>query len=138
MAVVETAAFGAVLAIGAGSPVVYTEIKGVHNGPGLTRGNEIITARHHGRTGTVKRSSFRDEGQCNFDLYYDSNDTQHQALMTAFENKAVTKFRLTLTDTGAEVYTFDAIVAQMSGSFQVEGFNMYSVSLDITGEITRT
>lgn len=140
MAVTETAAFGTKLSLGSvATTPVYTEIKGVHNGPnGPSRKMEILQARHHGRTGTLKRASFSDEGQVQFDLYYDSADTTHAALLTAYAAKQVRKFKMELTDTGAEVYTFDAIIASIQGNFQVEGWNVQSVVLEITGDITVT
>lgn len=133
----ETAAHGATVEIDVGTSTPdWDEIPGVHNGPRISRANEIIQARHHGSTSSIKKASFRDEGQCTFDIYYDSTDTVHTALRTAFEGKTTKSFRVTLTDNGAEIYTFSAVVSQFAVNAEVEGWNVASVALDISGDIT--
>lgn len=128
----ETAAIGADLELGSTATTpVYTDIKGVHNGPKLTRSLEIITARHHSSTSTIKRPSFLDGGQMTFDLYYDSSEANHAALQTSFAAKTLRYFKCTLTDGGAEVYTFQAYVSQFDIMADVEGFNIASVTLDL-------
>lgn len=134
MAVAVTAARGVLVKLyNAGA---FATIDGVHNGPngpGFTP--QLITARHHGSADTIIKVSTVDKTPVTFDIYYDSNDTIHGALVTAAKNATRSQFQITLVDTGAEIYTFYAYV-QASFSGQVDGFNIYSIQLSIDGAIT--
>jgi len=139
MAVAITAAHGVVIKVGDGaSPEVFTAIDAVHNGPngpGFTP--QMITARHHGSDDSFMKVSTVDKAPVTFDIYYDSADTQHAALITAAKNGTKKNFEMILTDTGAEKYAFGAFV-QATFSGQVDGFNVMSIQLSIDGAITVT
>ena len=114
----------------------FTTIDGVHNGPnGPGFAPQMIQARHHGTEDTINKVSTVEKTPVSFDIYYDSGDTIHAALLTAASAATRSQFQITLTDTGAEVYTFYAYVS-MTFSGQVDGFNVYSVTLTIDGGIT--
>lgn len=141
MTVAVTAAHGAFVKIGnSASPEYFYYIDGVHNGPnGPVLNARVIEAAHHGSTTVLKKASLRDNGQVTFDIYYDSTDTNgHAVLLTNHDAKTVTNFQMIITDTGAEQYSFAAIISQLSYSGQVEGFNVYSVTLDVSGAVTRS
>lgn len=137
MAVSVTAAHGVVIKLGNGaSPEVFTAIDGVHNGPnGPGFQPAMISARHHGSNDTFMKVSTVDKTPVTFDVYYDSGDTNHAALITAAKGGDKKNFEMTLTDTGAEKYAFGAYV-QASYTGQVDGFNIYSIQLSIDGAIT--
>jgi hypothetical protein len=139
MTVLVTAAHGVILKIGDGAtPEVFTAIDGVHNGPngpGFTP--QMISARHHGSDDTFMKVTTIDKNPVSFDIYYDSADAQHGALITAAKNGTRKNFEMTLTDTGAEKYAFGAFV-QASYTGQVDGFNIYSIQLNVDGAITVT
>lgn len=137
MAVAVTAAHGVVIKVGNGaSPEVFSTIDGVHNGPngpGFTPA--MITARHHGSTDTFMKVSTVDKNPVTFDIYYDSADSIHASLVTAAQAGTRKNFEMTLNDTGDEKYAFGAYI-QASFTGQVDGFNVYSIQLNIDGAIT--
>lgn len=140
MAVAVTSAFGATIALGNGATPteVFTTIVGVHNGPnGPGFQPQMITARHHGTADTIMKVSTVDKTPVTFDIYYDSADATHLALIAKAQSGGRNNFKITLTDTGTEIYTFAAYV-QASFSGQVDGFNVYSIQLSIDGAITIT
>jgi hypothetical protein len=136
MTVAVTAAHGVIIKLGDGAtPEVFTVIDGVHNGPngpGFTPA--MISARHHGSSDTFMKVSTVDKTPVTFDVYYDSTDTVHAALVTAAKNGTRKSFEMIINDTGDEKYTFGAYV-QASYTGQVDGFNIYSVQLNIDGAI---
>lgn len=137
MPVSVTAAHGVQIKLGDGaSPEVFTLVDGVHNGPnGPGFAPQMISARHHGSNDTFMKVSTVDKTPVTFDVYYDSADTNHAALITAAKNGTKKNFKVILTDTGAEEYAFGAYV-QASYQGQVDGFNIYSIQLNIDGAIT--
>ena len=137
MTVSVTAAHGVVIKLGDGAtPEVFTAIDGVHNGPnGPGFAPQMISARHHGSNDTFMKVSTVDKTPVSFDVYYDSGDTVHGALVTAAKNGTRKNFEMVITDSGAEKYTFGAYV-QASYTGQVDGFNVYSIQLNIDGAIT--
>ena len=115
---------------------MFTTLQGMHNGPsGLSDQWNIIQARHHGSTSTFQKRTFKEPSNLTFDLYYDSTDTQHIALMTAARAGTRKNFKLTLTDAGVEQYAFAAYVSA-NLSADVEAFNVISVTLSIDGDVT--
>lgn len=138
MTVAVTAAHGVVIGLGNddGPPETFTTIDGVHNGPnGPGFAPQMLSARHHGSSDTFNKVSTVEKTPVSFDIYYDSNDATHGALLTASKNGTRKTFKMTLTDTGSEIYTFEAFIS-MTFSGQVDGFNVYSVQLTIDGSVT--
>lgn len=136
MTLTETAAHGLTLEIHNGaSPGTYAELLGVHNGPsGGGWSPRIIEAFHHSSTTVKKYATVVDTGDVTFSLYYDSTDTVHQQLRDAAKNKTQSLFRVTLTETGAEVLTFNAFVSWEYDA-DPENWNMVNVTLSINGDI---
>lgn len=79
-----------------------------------------------------------DTSEGEFTVLYDSGDTAHAALTAAATTRPPVKwsFRLTLTDTGAEVVTFDAYVGMTGIGTETDGSNERTFTLRPTGEIT--
>jgi hypothetical protein len=132
-----SAAHGATVKIGnAASPEVFTAIQGIHNGPqGLDDVWNIIQARHHGSTSTHQKRTFKEPSSLTFDIYYDSTDAQHIALLAAARAGTRKNYQLVITDAGAEAFAF-AAYASASLSAEVEGFNVYSITLAVDGDVT--
>lgn len=132
-----TAAHGIELKLGNGaSTEVFTEIQGVHNGPnGPGWEPNIIEARHHGSEDTYRKVTTISKSPVTFDLYYDSSDTQHAALLAAAQAGTRKNFEMTLQEQGAEEYSFSAYIS-MTFQGEVDGFNIYSVTLNIDGDVT--
>ena len=124
-----TSAQGCQVKLGDGATTeIFTEIKGVFNGPnGPTFTPIIIEAKYHSSTSIFRKVTHVDKGSVTFSIYYDSTDTQHLALIAAAAAKTRKNFQQLLTDSGAEQYAFAAYVgAQFKG--EVEGFNVYDIT----------
>lgn len=125
------------LSNGASTPV-FTEIQGVHNGPqGPGFEPQTITARHHGSTDEYNKVTIVKKTPVTFDIFYDPADTQHAALITAAKDKTRKDFKMVLPDAGNETYAFGSYVsASLKG--EVEGFLIYSITLNIDGAVAIT
>lgn len=136
MAYELTAAHGAEIKIGNGSsPETFAAIKGVFNGPnGPAWDTQMIEARHHGSDVTFKKPTYINTGAVSFSVYYDSTDTQHQLLLTNAAAMTSTNFQMVITDPGAEEYHFAAYIG-MTYRGDVEGWNVYDVTLNIDGDV---
>ena len=133
-----TAAHGVTIKLGNddGPPETFSLIEGVHNGPnGPGFAPQMISARHHGSEDTFMKVSTIEKTPVTFDIYYDSSDTVHAAITAASKTGTRKTFEITITDTGAEVYTFEAYI-QATYAGAVDGFNIYSIQLNIDGAIT--
>lgn len=137
MTVAPTAAHGAVVELQTDDdPLTFEPISGVHNGPNGPGFNPILlSARHHGTEDTLNKVSTIEKTPCSFDIYYDSNDPIHAALLTASKTGTRQIYRVTLTDTGAEKYVFGGFI-QMTPSAQIDGFNIMSVNITVDGSVT--
>jgi hypothetical protein len=135
MAVVETAAHGAVLKIGnVASPTAFATIEGIHNGPeGGGWAARVIEAIHHSSTVVKKKASFLDLPDLTFSIYFDSADTVHGTLQTAAQAKTVKKFEYTMTDTGGQIMTFDGVVTNFTFSNNPEEWNVANVTVSFFG-----
>ena len=137
MTVEPTAAHGCVIKLGDGAtPEVFTEIDGVHNGPSGPGWNPLmIEGRHHGSTTTIKKASYVNVDPITFSIYYDSSDATHAALIAAAKAKTRKNFEMTITDEGAEEYSFSAFIgASFKG--EVEGWNVYDITLTPDADYT--
>ncbi len=134
-----SAAHGVKIKIGSGTSVeTFTEISGVHNGPsGPGFEPQMIEQRHHGSNDPVQKPTIVKKTPVTFDILYDSGDTHHGLLISAAKDLTRKNFQMVLTDTGAEQYAFAAYV-QAAFKGEVEGFNVYSITLNIDGAITIT
>ncbi len=71
-----------------------------------------------------------------FTLAYDSGDTQHAALRTAWSNSTATPFSIVLSDTGAEVGAFVGYVKQFQPKADKGAFVSCDVQITVSGGIT--
>jgi hypothetical protein len=126
MTIIETAAHGATLEIGnVASPTAYGVIEGIHNGPeGGGWAARVIEAIHHSSSVVKKKASFLDLPDLTFSIYFDSSDADHLALQTAAQNKTVKQFRYTMTETGAQILTFQGVVTNFTFSANPEEWNV--------------
>ena len=137
MAVVATAAKGAVVAIGDGATVeTFNALGNVLSGPNAIGFEpQFIEAMPHDSTNPISKPTYVKNPAITFDVLYDSADTQHAAVVTSAKNKTKKNYKITLTDTGAEIYSFGAY-ASVSVKADPEGFNVMSVTLTPDGGIT--
>jgi hypothetical protein len=90
-------------------------------------------------TAKEKRKGLIDEGQCTLGFNYDPADAAQQRLLALLADTDPGNFRVTLTDIGAEVLTFAALVLNVPLN-DVTPDTVYtsSAQLEITSKITRT
>lgn len=106
MSYAATVADGTQLLIG--SPLVLVQGVDALDGPGLNRAEVDATAISD--TSQVKLSGKAKIDDVTFNLRYDSNNTQHQALRDAARNNSQVTCQILLTDSGAEQLDFTATV----------------------------
>ena len=76
-----------------------------------------------------------DEGKYTFELFSDLTDTQHQALRDNVSKTAY--FRLTPANySPAKKKTFQAVIVGVSDTYPMEGYQTWSIELDITAPAT--
>lgn len=141
MAITTISAFGTALKIGDGATSEsFTEIEGVRSIDGPTQDMEIIDVTHHASTGSYreKLASFLDPGQISFDLLWSSANAQHAQLLTDHANRTKRNFQLVYPDSGNEQYDFAAFIKGIKDSAAIDGALTKSVTLEISGAITRT
>lgn len=73
-----------------------------------------------------------------FTLAYDSADTQHAALRTAFTNATATAFNIVLNDTGDDAGAFTGYVKQFTPKAEKGNFVACDVQIIVSGAITWT
>lgn len=135
-----TAAKGTLLKSGNGaSTEVFAVIPGVTNLSGPTLGGEFIDVTHHSSAGGYREKipSFKEAGQVTFDLLYDDSETKHQALLTDYENRTLRNFTITLPTTGGEIWSFAAYVTSFELQASIDDAIKASVTLELTGAVTR-
>ena len=137
MAAAPKVAKGTTVAIGDGATSeTFNDLEDILDGPSLsgftTRIVEFVT--QDGDT-VNRKPAHRDSGQVTFAIAYDSADTYHAQLLTDHRARTIRNFQVTLTDTGAEVYDFAAVI-DLSMSAPVEGLVRCDVTLHIDGDVT--
>lgn len=141
MAVAPKAAFGTLLKIGNGATVeVFSTVLGVRNLGGPEYALETIDVTHHSSASSYRETvaSFLSAGTVNFDLLYDSADTQHLQLFTDFSARTLRNFQVLFTDTGTSTHSFSAYISQMSLSAPIDDAVTMSVVLTVSGAATRS
>lgn len=120
----------AALTGGAAGTEVFTEIEGIFNGPnGPGWSPRIIEAFSHSRTTPKKHVTVVDIGAVTFDLYFDSTDAQHTALLEAAQDPTTPiNFQQYFTDDGEYALEYAAYVLATAQA-PVEGFNVFSITL---------
>ena len=140
MSVQPRAGKGTQLKIGDGAePEVFNVIPGVQDidGPDLA-GTDEYDATHHESAAKEYVQGLKDAGEFSFPLVYDSDDTQQAILMAAAESDVLKNFQMVLTDRGNTQLDFAARVKGFKFNAPVENILTVSVTLRITGVITRS
>lgn len=89
---------------------------------------------HRSFTGTIA-----DYGEFSFKLNYDSADTQHAALWTAYGAGTSVSWTITLADTGTTTIAFSGHIKQWQwGNATVDNKIELTVTVKLTGAITLT
>ena len=114
---------------------VFDGLNGIHNGPnGPGFEPQIQEATHHGTEDTIRRLSRVNKTAVSFDIYFDPDNVEHALLLTNARAGTKTNFLQYLNDGTGDGFSYSAYIA-MSPAAPVDGFNVYSVTLSIDGEV---
>lgn len=125
------------IAIGNGaSPEVFTaigEVKGI-DGPG--GGAAVIDVTHLGSSRREKRKGIPDGGQVTITANRVFGNAGQVAMIAAEASPDPYNFKITYPNT--ETVIFEALVMEFREGSQVDGVVELSMTLEVTGEITRS
>ncbi len=109
------------------------------SGPDTTRSE--IDATHLQSTAREYVLALKDRGNISFDCLLDPDDTAQDTLWDDLDSDASRNFKLELSDSGGTsgtTYAFAAFVSQFSITGQVDDLVRASLTLRITGDVTKT
>lgn len=129
---------GTTLAIGdGGGPETFNNITRVVSVSGLGNGSSTeIDITDLSSSGKEFLLGLKDEGEITLTLNLDTSDTYQTQLRTARDNRTLTNFQLTLTDSGPTVISFAAYVKTFGIDVGVDDKVPLNVALRISGEAT--
>lgn len=132
-------AHGTKVQIGSGgSSETFNDITEISAGPdGGGMSPNILKATVHSQEGEIKRATHLMYEPISFTVLYDSDDTQHQKVVTNAAAKTKTNFKIIGNDNGAQQSAFAAFIG-VNFSKNPDGWDEMSVTLEIDGEVTFT
>lgn len=120
------------------SPDNFSDIPDVTNIGGPTGSATVIDVTDFDSTAKEKVMGLMDEGQVSLDINYRPDNTVHELLRAQRAAKALCLFKITFTDSApATTYTFSGYVTGFSVSGAVDSVLKASVTIEITGAITK-
>lgn len=131
---------GTTLKVGDGATVeTFTTVPGVTAVTGLRGGQaQVIPVSTLSSTRVEKIMGLADEGQATVNLIYDPDDAQQAALETARANGTLKNFQVVLTDDTPSTLAFAGFVSSFSVDIGVDTVVTGTVTIEITGEVTKT
>ena len=130
---------GVTIAVATGSPNDYSntipEVSSI-NGPSGSA--TVIDATDLSSTAREKVMGLMDEGQVQLEINYLPDNAVHEFLRAARANKTLCSFRIAFTD-GAPVttFTFSGYVTGFAVTAQVDQLIKVSVTIEVTGSVTK-
>lgn len=119
-----------------GSPTSFSTINNVTDFSGPGGQASVIDVSNLASTRREKKMGLPDEGQFTLNINWDPDDTVHQALRTARNNRTRVEFQATLTDGTPATATFFGYVLGIVLSGAVDGVIKASVTIEIDGAVT--
>lgn len=120
------------------SPDSFVAIPDVVGIDGPSGSATIIDATDLDSTAREKVMGLMDEGQVTLNINYRPDQTAHELLRAQRAAKALCLFKITFTDSApATTYTFSAYVTGFNVSGSVDNLVKASVTIEITGPITK-
>lgn len=130
---------GVIIAISSSvSPDSFTTIPEVKSINGPSGSGSIIDTTDLSSTAREKVMGLMDEGQVSLDLNYIPNNAVHELLRNQRATKALCLFRITFTDSSSTKYTFSGYVTGFAVSAGVDASLAASVTIEITGAVTKS
>lgn len=94
--------------------------------------------RHDGPGYREKLPTLKEIQAFDFTVLIDTADTHHAALITAWDNGTLISWRITYTDTGAEVWTFAGFVSNIAPEAPAEEANRWVFTVEPSGALVRS
>ena len=139
MATLESQGVKLQVGAGDGPPETFNDVGQVVDISGLRGGQAtVIDVTNLASTRREKRMGLPDEGQLSLTVQYDPADTQQTRLETLRETRALGNFKVLLTDSGPTTFSFSGYVLSFSIDSAVDQVIQGSVTIEITGEVTKT
>lgn len=83
-------------------------------------------------------SSFKDSGECTFEMFWDDDDAQHEGLLDDFEGNIKRNFKIYFpTQTTQEVWAFAGYVTAFEVNSSFDAALTASVTIKVSGQVTR-
>jgi len=131
---------GLTISIGNGaSPETFTDIANITGHDGPSRENPEIDVTSLSSTAKEFLPGLVDNGEISINLNFDASDNSHDALLDAQEARTVHNFKITWPGSASppKAWTFPAFVKSFSTSSSVDAPLTGSLTLRITGAVTR-
>jgi Lambda phage tail tube protein, TTP len=131
---------GVTIAVALGSPSDFTggTIPNVSTINGPSGSATVIDASDLSSSAREKVMGLMDEGQVTLEMQYMPDNAVHEYLRLLRAGKTLGSFRITFTDGApATTFTFTAYVTGFAVSVGVDQLVMVSVTLEITGSVTK-
>jgi len=122
------------------SPAAHTAIAGIRSVNGVKSELAFNDSTTFDDTGGFRTyaAGLKDPGTLDLEIYFDPNAASYTALTTQHDAGTLASFRVELlTGSLKVVREFEAYVASVGESFEVDGFFQASISLRISGAIDR-
>jgi predicted secreted protein len=127
---------GALIAISdVGCPFSFQNITEVSSINGPTGSAPIIDVTDLSSTGKEKQPGLMDEGQVTLEINYIPTNAVHELLRAVRASRELHLFRITFV--GGTTFTFSAYVVGFSVTNAVDQVMKASVTLEITGAVTK-
>jgi hypothetical protein len=127
---------GASIAIGEiGCPESYAPIPEVSSINGPSGSAPIIDVTDLSSTGKEKQPGLMDEGQVTLEVNYLPSNAVHEMMRQARANRGLKSFRITFV--GGTTFTFSGYVVGFSVTNAVDQVMKVSITIEITGSITK-
>ena len=133
---IDSSGYGAYTSGGTATPATYTAIGEVLDFSGPGGQAAVIDVTNLSSTRKEKLMGLPDEGQFTFNLNLDPADTGQLAAKASRNAQTELGYRLSLTDTGTTILTWDAYCLAFNIAGGVDKQVTASITLEITGEVS--
>ena len=139
MATLESQGVKLQVGAGDGPPETFADVGQVVDISGLRGGQAtVIDVSNLASTRREKIMGLADEGQLNITVQYDPADVQQTRLETLRGTRALGNFKVLLTDSGPTTFAFSGYVLSFSVDFAVDQVIQGSITIEITGAVTKS
>lgn len=121
-----------------GGPEVFTLVGQITSIDGPSGSAAVIDVTTLDSVAREKRMGLPDEGQITLEGIYDPAQAQQEGLRTDRAARTLRNFELVLTDLANTTFAFSAFVLEFSLGEAVDAVVTLSVTLEITGAVTKS